>query len=119
MTVKHVVLLTKDLFFVPTVRQAAERAGYSLVTTIAAQSDSLDQLASSDAAAWVIDLNAIPLDDIAGVIGAWSERFPHALRVAYAPHVQTARLAAASQAGCQHVLSRGQLNTQLERILGA
>ncbi len=119
MTNKHVLLLTKDLFFVPTVRQATESAGYSLLVSTTPQAAPIEQLSATDVVAWVIDLNAISLADIAGTIAAWSASFPTALRVSYAPHVQTARLAAATQAGCQQVLSRGQLSSQFERILRA
>ena len=112
-----ILLLTKDLFFVPTLRAAAEKLEWPLVVALSIDSDKLNNLAAADIGAWVVDLNCVPLDLIPQVISVLSARFPQARKIAFGPHVQTQRLAAAEQAGCQHILSRGQLSSQIDRLM--
>lgn len=112
-----ILLLTKDLFFVPTLRAAAKKLDWPLVVALSIDSDKLTNLAPADIGAWVVDLNCVPLDLIPQVINALSARFPQARKIAFGPHVQTQRLAAAEQAGCQQILSRGQLSSQIDRLM--
>lgn len=114
---RSILLLTKDLFFVPTLRAAAEKLDCPLVVALSIDSDKLTGLAADEVAAWVIDLNCVPVDSIPVVVSALTARFPQARRVAFGPHVQAQRLSAAENAGCQQVVSRGQLSSQIDRLM--
>jgi len=116
---RSILLLTKDLFFVPTLRAAADKLDCPLVVALSIDSDKLVDLAADEVVAWVIDLNCVPVDSIPVVVSALRTRFPRAITIAFGPHVQTRRLAAAEQAGCRQVLSRGQLSSQIERLMSA
>ncbi len=114
---RSVLLLTKDLFFVPTLRAAADKLDCPLVVALSIDSHKLLGLAAAEVAAWVIDLNCVPAESIPAVVSGLATRFPQAHRIAFGPHVQTQRLAAAEQAGCQQVLSRGQLSHQIDHLM--
>ncbi len=114
---RSIVLLTKDLFFVPTLRAAADKLDCPLVVALSIDSAKLSGLVADEVAAWVIDLNCVPVDSIPVVVNSLSTRFPKARAIAFGPHVQTQRLSAAELAGCQQVLSRGQLSSQIDRLM--
>lgn len=114
---RSILLLTKDLFFVPTLRAAADKLDCPLVVALSIDSDKLATLAADDIVAWVIDLNCVPVDSIPAVVSVLTARFPLANKIAFGPHVQKQRLAAADQAGCRQVLSRGQLSSQIDRLM--
>ncbi len=109
------VFLTTDLIFASRLQAAAQSAGVDLrlVSTAAA----LLELARSAAIGLVIlDLttaNCDPQQLVSGLRG--SEHVPQI--IAYAPHVMESRLAAARQAGCDRVLTRGQFDRQYGEIL--
>ncbi|MEO8270485.1 MAG: hypothetical protein ABI557_12250 [Aureliella sp.] len=117
MTGRCILLLTKDLFFVPTLRAAADKLECPLVVALSIDSDKLAGLATDEVAAWVVDLNCVPVDSIPTVVSSLAIRFPGANKIAFGPHVQTQRLAAAESAGCQYVLSRGQISNQIDRLM--
>lgn len=112
-----IVLLTKDLFFVPTLRSAATKQGVEIVVALSHESEKLTVLSSEDVSAWIIDLNSVPIAELPGVVNSLQGRFPQAKRIAFGPHVQAQRLQAAQAAGCEQVLSRGQFDSQLDRLL--
>lgn len=55
--------------------------------------------------------------DLSQIVTAVREAAPSARIVAYGAHVNEAALAAASQAGCDQVLSRGQFHNQYAELL--
>lgn len=112
-----ILLLTKDLFFVPIVRTAAAKLGVEVAVVLSIESDKLQTLPTESVTAWVVDLNSVTLEDLPSVVDNLSQRFPTAKRVAFGPHVQEQRLQAARDAGCQQVLSRGQLDSQIDRLI--
>ena len=112
-----IVLVTKDLFFVPTFRAAAEHLGGSVVVALSGGSDKLTSLSATEVSAWIIDLSSVSVPDIPSLVESLTRLFPQAHKIAFGPHVQTQRLAAAEQAGCQQVLSRGQISSQIDRLM--
>ncbi len=112
-----IVLLTKDLFFVPTLRSAASNLAVEVVVALSVDSDKLTALVADEVSAWIIDLNSVPIDELPTVVSALQGRFPQAKRIAFGPHVQQQRLQAARSAGCEQVLTRGQFDSQLHSLL--
>lgn len=112
-----IVLVTKDLFFVPTFRTAAEKLEAAVVVALSGDSDKLTELAAEEVSAWIIDLSSVSLEAIPSLVDRLSSQFPESHRIAFGPHVQTARLAAAEHAGCQQVLSRSQISGQIDRLM--
>lgn len=103
--------LTNDLFFSSRVTGAAQRLGVDLRVV-----GSVDKI-SRECPLVLLDLT-LPNLDVAATVQAIKERFPAAKVVAYGPHVHEGVLAAATAAGCDEVLSRGQFDRESERILG-
>jgi CheY-like chemotaxis protein len=113
----NVVLLTSDLTVVSRVQGAAARRGATL-RTAGSQQQALDACQSQPVEMVIIDL-AMPSLDVGGVVDQLRAGESAAARiVAFGPHVHEERLAAARQAGCDEVVSRGQFFAQLEGILG-
>jgi CheY-like chemotaxis protein len=112
----NIVLFSSDLTVVARVEGAAACAGGKLRTT-----SSLDQLATWRQAASVdlviADLGMAEIDPAAIVKSAKQDVGEAPRIVAFGPHVHEERLAAARQAGCDEVVSRGQFFSQLEAIL--
>lgn len=67
---RTILLLTKDLFFVPTLRAAADKLDCPLVVALSIDSAKLADLAADEVVAWVIDLNCVPVDSIPVVVSA-------------------------------------------------
>lgn len=111
-----ILMLTGDLVFASRAAGAAARIGVTLRT--AATPESLvEQLAAAGAGALVVlDLTTRGFDP-----HVWVPRFresvsPPSAILAYGPHVQEASLAAAVEAGCDRVFSRGQFNARMDEI---
>lgn len=117
-TARKVLILSGDLFFTSSLRSAAESAGFAAeVDAMPKAKRFIPRLASEGYSAVVIDLESPGLD-VATVIEALpAEARP--LTIAFGPHVQVARLEAARQAGCDHVVSRGQISAGLGELLTA
>ncbi|MEZ6137157.1 MAG: hypothetical protein R3C53_19890 [Pirellulaceae bacterium] len=114
-----IVFLTKDLFFVPVLQSAAARQGVELTALFGLNSPKAAELDGGSVTACVIDLAGTDVPEIAGVVSELRSRYPAAQVAAFGPHVQTGRLDAAQAAGCDQVLTRGQLNNQLDRLIAA
>ena len=111
------ILVTKDLFFVPHFSSAATRAGVEMLTVFNLDSPKLAELDASSIRTCVIDLAQ---NSAAGVLDAVQQlraRFPAARIAAFGPHVQAGLLTAARDAGCDQVLTRGQLNAQIDELV--
>jgi DNA-binding NarL/FixJ family response regulator len=110
-----VLYLTGDLLFSSRVSGAAANLGVPL--QIAGSVDKLQELASNNAARLVlIDLTLAGVD-LQATVPAIRTKAPQAKIVAYGPHVHEEALAAASAAGCDEVLSRGQFDREFGRLL--
>lgn len=64
----------------------------------------------------IIDLGA-PLNDIAAIVAHFKSKSPPPRILAFGPHVHEERLAAAREAGCDEVVSRGQFFTQMDALV--
>ncbi|HEY4234655.1 MAG TPA: hypothetical protein VGM76_14575 [Lacipirellulaceae bacterium] len=110
------VLLTGDLMTQSRVEAAAVRCGASLrsvsdSTTLFAAS------AESPTSTVIVDLALSSLDVAALVARLKSLPGAKPVIVAFGPHVHETLLAAAEEAGCDEVLSRGQFFAQLDANL--
>ena len=112
-----VLFLTKDLFFIPPLKSALTAGGMELRVAPSVASPKLAELDHEAVAVCVIDLSGLPAAEVGGAVQSLRERFRQAQVVAFGPHVQEQRLEAARQAGCDQVLSRGQLTQQIGRLV--
>ena len=111
-----VFFVTGDLMFSSQVDAAARRLQIELrvVPSAAGLATTLGE--ADDVALVLVDLS-LPAIDPADLVAQIRAAAPEAAVVAYAPHVHENKLAAARQADCDEVLSRGQFNSQIDRIL--
>jgi CheY-like chemotaxis protein len=111
-----VVLLSSDLAVLSRVEGAAMRLGQT-VRSAAGESLAVDLCEGEDANTLVVDLSMSSLD-VASLVSQLKASKGLGTRViAFGPHVHEQRLAAAREAGCDLVVSRGQFFSQLEAIL--
>jgi len=111
-----VVLLTRDLAVVSQVDAAAARMGMA-AQTVSSVSDAVARCIAEQARLVVIDLG-MPSLDVSELLAQVKTATPTPPRfVAFGPHVHTERLAAARDAGCDEVISRGAFFAQLEAVL--
>lgn len=103
-------LLTKDLMFSSQASGAVSSAGMEskLVSTP-------EQISEQEPCVVVLDLTMPGLDVDATV--AALQKNPSAKLIAVGPHVHAAKLAAAGQAGCNFVMSKGQASRELVSLL--
>lgn len=109
-----ILLVTNDLACVASVSGAAKRAGRELRTAMnpAAIDDMLD-----GAKLVIFDLNTAGLD-LGLLVPRLRARLPAGATIlAFGPHVHEAKLAAATAAGCDRVLARGQFYAQIDALL--
>ena len=112
-----VVLLSSDLMVVSRVEGAAARLGTTVRIT-STPSQAVDCGNADEAKVLIVDLSS-PSLDIAALVNQLKSKQSAATRVvAFGPHVHEQRLAAARDAGCDQVVSRGQFFAQLDTILG-
>ena len=112
-----IVLVTKDLFFVPLVKAAAEKQATEIITVPGIASARLDQLSQVEVTACIVDLTAISAADISIVATQLREKFYPVQLIAFGPHVHESQLQAAQAAGFDAVLTRGQLNAHIDRYM--
>jgi CheY-like chemotaxis protein len=112
-----VILLTGDLTVISRVEGAAARAGAS-TSAVSSETAAIECCQSNDAKLLIVDLNAASLD-VKSLLTQLKMAMAAPPRVvAFGPHVHEERLAAAREAGCDEVVSRGQFFAQLESIVG-
>lgn len=109
-----ILLVSADLGCLATVTGAANRGGHVLRSAMnaAAIDDKL-----SGVGLVVLDLNVVGLDPGELVPRLRSQLPSGAAIVAFGPHVHESKLAAAADAGCDRVLSRGQFHARLDALL--
>lgn len=107
--------LTSDLLLHSQLSAAAESAGVDVL--LAASIDVLlANVANGQPRLLILDLGHPGLDP-AELVPRLKTLAPHATIVAFGPHVHRQRLAAAAEAGCDLVISRGQFHAQMPEIL--
>jgi CheY-like chemotaxis protein len=113
----QIIFLTNDLVFSSRVAGAAARAGLS-VQTAASREALLELTKSADGNPLVLlDLNAPGVDPAQLVPALRAAVSPPRAIIAYGPHVREDHLAAATTAGCDDVLTRGQFNVRMDELL--
>jgi DNA-binding response OmpR family regulator len=109
-----VILISADLTVVSRFQGAAAHAG--LATRVVASQAAAIECDSENVGLAVIDLSA-PLSDIQAIVKHFKSETTPPRIIAFGPHVHEERLAAAREAGCDEVVSRGQFFGQMESLL--
>jgi hypothetical protein len=105
--------LTGDLLLASRAGCAADALGVSIVTALSpSQAVSLQ---TAETTGLLVDLEASQLD-LAALVTSLVNR-ERLVIIAYGPHVHVERLDAARQAGCDAVLSRGQLDRDMANVI--
>jgi DNA-binding NarL/FixJ family response regulator len=108
-----VLLASTDLMFATRASDAARAAGGVCRMISSAQ---LAEALSPETRLVLLDLS-LPGVDPAEVVARVREASPTAAVVAFGPHVHGGKLEAAREAGCQEVVSRGELSARLQAIV--
>jgi len=111
-----IILLSQDLMISARLEGAARQHGLSMVT-VRDQQAAVDVASDEDCRMIFVDLKLPKLNIEALVISVRDCRDAHLPIIAYAPHVHEANLAAAREADCDAVVTRGQLDREAETIL--
>jgi len=111
-----IVLLSSDLTVLSRVEGAATRLGQT-VRSATGEALAVELCKDDDARTLVIDLSMQSVDLASLVNQLKTNEGLSARVVAFGPHVHEQRLAAAREAGCDLVVSRGQFLSQLDAIL--
>ncbi len=105
-----VVFLSGDLMFASRIKAAAQSAGLEFRFAGSLPDDDMDAIR-------FVVLDLATRSGLTATIGSWhAEHCPKAKLIAYGPHVQTAKLTAASEAGIPTVLTRGQFDSKLSTL---
>ena len=110
------LLFSTDLMTASRVEGAAARAGVEFLSTVGID-HAAAQTGSGDVTLVLVDLTSASLDVAQLVERIRSVGTDGAAIVAFGPHVQKERLAAAREAGCDEVLTRGQFFAELDAIV--
>jgi DNA-binding response OmpR family regulator len=111
-----VILLTTDLTVVSQVQGAATRAG-AVSRVVSSDSAAVEACVADQADLLIVDLNAPSLDIKSLVDRVKISAVVPPRIIAFGPHVHEERLAAARDAGCHDVVSRGRFLSQLDAVL--
>ncbi|HEX2477118.1 MAG TPA: hypothetical protein VHK01_20350 [Lacipirellulaceae bacterium] len=112
-----VVLLSGDLMAISRIQGAVSRTVAGLRTAATAE-QAISICNEEPVELVVVDLgvSALQIGSLVNALRRKGSAVPKI--VAFGPHVHEDRLAAAREAGCDEVVSRGQFFSQLESILG-
>jgi DNA-binding response OmpR family regulator len=111
-----ILLLTRDLSVVSQVDGAAARGG-AVARTVSNEEDVAARSAGEAVDLIVVDLGT-PSINVAALVEQVKAAIDEPPRiVAFGSHVHVERLAAAREAGCDVVMSRGQFFAQLDAVL--
>ncbi len=111
-----VVLLSSDLTVLSRLEGAASRLGKT-VRIASNESAAVDCCTAEQCNVLIVDLSLPSLNIAALVNQSKSNRSTVTRVIAFGPHVHEERLAAARNAGCDLVISRGQFFGQVDTIL--
>jgi hypothetical protein len=112
-----IVFLTKDLFFIPVLQSSGAKQGIDVIGLFKLDSPKAAEIEPALVTACVLDLAGRETQEIAEIIASFRSTYPGAQIAAFGPHVQAGLLHAATEAGCDQVLTRGQLNSQIDRLV--
>jgi CheY-like chemotaxis protein len=111
-----IVCLSSDLGTSSRLSGAAARCGLPMATAMSVER-LFDLVAAEPARLVLLDLTTTRLDVADVVARLRAAESPPATIIAFGPHVHEAALAAASAAGCDQVLARGQMHAQADELL--
>jgi CheY-like chemotaxis protein len=115
--VKQLALLSNDLMFSSSLSGVGTRMGAAL-EVVATSEELLSRAAAKRFDLAIIDLTTSQLD-VADLLARLRQAtHPPTSVIAYGPHVHAEKLAAARAAGCDAVLTRGQMHNQMPEIIG-
>jgi AmiR/NasT family two-component response regulator len=114
-TPPRVLLACSDLFFSTQLRGVAQAAGAAVDVELSAARIA-ERAVGGGYSLVVTDLEMTGLDLPAVIAGLSTDSRPTVL--AFGPHVQAARLKAAREAGCEHVVPRSMAAETVAQILG-
>jgi len=110
------VLLSRDLMLISRVDGVANQKGYAITHTADPES-AIAAVEGNDGLLLFVDLQ-LPGLDVLSFVNQVRETSGSEVRiVACGPHVHEHRLAAARQAGCDLVVTRGQFDREANKIL--
>ncbi len=110
------LLLTADLACSSKAAGAAARAGVELGVAMSLAA-LMEKASGRKADVVILDLTAPGLNIASVVEQLRALPSPPGAVIAFGPHVHEDKLAAAAEAGCDLVISRGQFHAQLEQLL--
>lgn len=108
------LLISTDLLFANSLCQRAGMMGKELV--MRSFTAACDDSAVTDVRMVLIDLPTIATE-VSSAISILRSKFPSAKLVAFGPHVHEALLQSAVDAGCDEVITRGQMHQFSQRYL--
>jgi CheY-like chemotaxis protein len=113
-----VLLLTADLNVMSAATGAARLSGVELAS-VAAGDQLVERCARENARLVVLDLSApgLNVESLVPALRAVGAEPPRI--VAFGPHVHEARLAAARDAGCDEVMSRGRFHADINAVIAS
>lgn len=113
MSVPLIVAISNDLMATAPIENAARQAGATCkVVAPAAAAD-----CSESPHLVLLDLSAT--SEVGPLVATLLQQFASAPIVAFGPHVHADKLKAASEAGCQQVLTRGQFHQQVVPLVAS
>ena len=110
------VLLSRDLMLTSRVDGVANQKGYT-ISHVADSASAISAVADDDCQLLLVDLQLPGLDILTLVEQVRGTKGSEVRIVACGPHVHENRLAAARQAGCDLVVTRGQFDREADTIL--
>lgn len=111
-----VILVSSDLMAASNIRGAAHTLQIPL--TVASSVDAVvSQCNEGRIDLVILDLSTPGLDPVAILPKLRSAEHPPGAIVAFGPHVHQQRLDKAAEAGCDEVLTRGQMHAQADAVL--
>ncbi|MEM7478470.1 MAG: hypothetical protein AAF483_26100 [Planctomycetota bacterium] len=114
---EYVLLVTKDLFFVPVIRGLAESLDLEILVTSKWQWQV--EPGGADPIAAIVDLSAISLNDLPEIAKHLDSVTRLQAKSAFGSHVHTIRLERAQEFGFDPVLTKGQVQHSLSKALQA
>lgn len=108
----NTLLLSNDLMLSSQVTQVARQMGAPL-TVVSSSGQLIDSCKSDEFQQVILDLN-FPQADANRLVSSIRSTGSTARIVAIAPHVQTAKIEAARESGCEAVLTKGQFHSTMQ-----
>lgn len=110
------LLLSQDLMITARVETAARQYGL-IIKTVGTAITAIELVSRDECRLLLVDLRLPGLEIASFVQAVRDGGEAHVPIIACAPHVHEAKLSAAREAGCDAVITRGQLDRELEDVI--